>query len=388
VKLRIHNPREDFMDRTSKSQGSLSLLFAFGASVALAFTASVSAQTPETIKIGTILPMTGPASDAGNQEKQGMILLVDSINARGGIRGRKLELLVEDNQGKPESAVVAFNKLVDLEKVQVLVVGFTGPTLAMAPLATRKKIVLINGGAQGDKLNNASPYLFNAMPLLNMELSALARFAKENIGSKAAILYQNDATGVPGRDNFRAAFTALGGTIVAEEAISFGETNFRAALAKVAHAQPEFLFTIMTQNYPQLAEQKLQQKLQFQMVTNTNINTPDAIGNPATAGFYYTAFKLEAPAELTAEYRKRFGVDMGFYSRQFYNALSIATVAIDKVIADGRPVTGENIRETILAIRTFKGLSGDIVFKTNTAEMDISINQIRDGKGVLVKTMK
>jgi branched-chain amino acid transport system substrate-binding protein len=341
------------------------------------------------IKIGVILPITGPASDGGNQEKRALVLEVDQINAKGGLHGHQIELLIEDNQAKPDLSVVAFNKLTSLDDVPVIVSGFSGPVLAMAPLATRKKVLLLNGGAQGDKLADASPYLFNCLPLVQNELGALATFAIQDLHTKtAAILFQNDAGGTPARDDFAAAYTKLGGQIVDMEGVPFDDSNFRAELAKIAAAKPDAVFAMITQNFPQLAQQYLEQKLTFIRLANTNINVPAAIGDPATSGFYHTAFKLEEPPELNAAYKERYGFDMEFYARQFYNALSVVLKATDKVIADNQPVTGENLRAALLAIGTFQGLSGPIVFKGNTAEMGISIMQIQNGKDVPIKVMQ
>ena len=362
-----------------------------GAMVSLAVSgaASLAHADADPIKVGVVLPITGPASDGGNQEKRALVLEAETINAKGGIHGHPVELLIEDNQAKPDLSVVAFNKLVDLEGAQVVISGFSGPVLAMAPVATRKKVVIINGGAQGDKLNNASPYLFNAMPLVQDELAALASFAYNDLHAKtAAILYQNDASGTPARDDFDAAFTKLGGKIVASEGVPFDESNFRAQLAKIADAKPDAMFAMITQNYPQLAEQANEQKLGFTRLANTNINVPAAISNPATTGFYHTAFNLDAPAELNAQYKAKYGFDMEFYARQFYNAFSVALASIDKVVADNKPVTGENVHDALLAIGTFKGLSGPVIFKGNTAQMGISIEKVENGKDNLVKVMQ
>lgn len=75
------------------------------------------------------------------------------------MRGRKIEVLFEDNQAKPDQSVLSFNKLVDLQHLPMIFTAYSGPSLAMAPLATRKKVLLMNAGAQADALANASPIL-------------------------------------------------------------------------------------------------------------------------------------------------------------------------------------------------------------------------------------
>ena len=120
----------------------------------------------ETVRLGAILPLTGPGAVIGTQQQRGIQLAVEQINAKGGVLGNPIEVIFEDNQAKPDQSVLSFNKLVDLQHVPMIFSAYSGPTLAMAPLATRKKILLVNGGAQADKLADASPYLINTIPTI------------------------------------------------------------------------------------------------------------------------------------------------------------------------------------------------------------------------------
>ncbi len=108
--------------------------------------------TAQPIQFGAILPLTGPGGLIGTQQMRGIQFAIDQANAKGGVRGHKIEVLFEDNQAKPDQSVLSFNKLVDLQHVSLIFTAFSGPSLAMAPLATRKKILMVNAGAQADKL--------------------------------------------------------------------------------------------------------------------------------------------------------------------------------------------------------------------------------------------
>ncbi len=111
----------------------------------------------ETIRLGAIIPLTGPGAVVGTQEERGIQFAIDAANAKGGVGGNKIEVLYEDNQAKPDQSILSFNKLVDLQHVPLIFTGYSGPTLAMAPLATRKKVLMLNAGAQSDKLTNRLP---------------------------------------------------------------------------------------------------------------------------------------------------------------------------------------------------------------------------------------
>ena len=131
----------------------------------------------ETIRFGGILPLTGPGALIGTAEMRGVQFAVDQANAKGGVHGNQIEVLFEDNQAKPDQSILSFNKLTDLQHVSVIFTGYSGPTLAMAPLATRKKVLLVNAGAQADGLAKASPYLINTLPTIGGEIEVISRWA-------------------------------------------------------------------------------------------------------------------------------------------------------------------------------------------------------------------
>ena len=124
----------------------------------------------ETITFGGILPLTGPGALIGTAEMHGIQFAVDQANAKGGVHGNQIAVQFEDNQAKPDQSVLSFNKLTDLQHVPVIFTGYSGPSLAMAPLATRKKVLLVNAGAQADALSKASPYLINTLPTIGDEI--------------------------------------------------------------------------------------------------------------------------------------------------------------------------------------------------------------------------
>ncbi len=105
---------------------------------------------------------------------RGVQFAVDQANAKGGMHGNQIAVQFEDNQAKPDQSILWFNKLTDLEHVSVIFTGYSGPTLAMAPLATRKKVLLVNAGAQADGLAKASPYLINTLPTIGDEIEVIS----------------------------------------------------------------------------------------------------------------------------------------------------------------------------------------------------------------------
>ena len=108
--------------------------------------------------------------------------------------------------------------------------------------------------------------------------------------------------------------------------------------------------------------------------------------DPAAEGFVHTQVRIDAPPELAAQFKAKYGVDMEFFARQYYNAAQIILTTLDKVLAENKPVTGENMHDSCLQIRKFQGLI-PLEFKTNTATVPLDINVMRDGKDVTIKQM-
>jgi branched-chain amino acid transport system substrate-binding protein len=341
----------------------------------------------ETIQLGAILPLTGPGGLIGTQQMRGIQFALDKANAAGGVRGNKVEVIFEDNQAKPDQSILSFNKLVDLQKIQLIFSAYSGPSLAMAPLATRKKVLLVNAGAQADKLATASPYLINTLPTIGDEIAILAKFLNEERKKTAGILFENNAAGIAGRDDYIDSFPKTGGKIIAQEATQFGNTDFRPALLKLADAKPDVMLVSITSGSLQMAQQAKQLNAPFQIAGTTFLQDPDLIADPASNGIVHTQVRIEAPPELADEFEKKFGVKMEFFVRQYYNAMQVVLTVLDKLVAEKKPLTGENMRAALFEIRKFKGLI-PLEFKTNTASVALDVNVIRDGKDITIKEMK
>ena len=345
------------------------------------FGSAPSAMADDTIQFGAILPLTGPGAVVGTQEMRGIQFAVDAVNAKGGVRGHRIEVRFEDNQAKPDQSVLSFNKLVDLQHLQMIFTGYSGPSLAMAPLATRKKILMINAGAQSDKLGTASPYLVNTLPSTADEVKVMSKYLIEQGKKKATVLFENDAAGIGGRDDFLDLFPKAGGTILAQEPTQFGQTDYRPALLKLAAAKPDVMYVVTTAGMPILVQQLKQMSPDFVTAGSTFMSDPAAIADPASTGLIHTQVQINAPPELSAAFKTKYGDDMDFFARQYYNAAQIILTTLDTVLQDNKPVTGETLHDTLFAIKTFHGLV-PMTFTSNTATVPIGINMMKDGKDV------
>jgi branched-chain amino acid transport system substrate-binding protein len=136
-----------------------------------------------------------------------------------------------------------------------------------------------------------------------------------------------------------------------------------------------------------LADQLKQMDVPFTVAGTSFMADPAAIADPASTGLIHTQVHIDAPPALAAAFKAKYGADMDFFARQYYNATGIVLTTLAKVLSEKQDVTGENMRTALFAIRSFQGLI-PMEFKSNTATAPIDINEMKDGKDVTLTQMK
>jgi branched-chain amino acid transport system substrate-binding protein len=221
---------------------TLALLSAFVAVLALSGCAKAESKT---IKIGGIYPLSGSVAVYGTEARNGVQMAVEEINAAGGINGKQVELIAEDDEGNPEKTVNAYKKLTTQDGVKFISGSLTsGCTQAITSLAQAQKVLVVAPAATAPAVTDAGNYIFRTCFIDPFQGTVGAKFAYENLGSrKAAILYDvgNDYS-VGLYDNFKKSFEAAGGTIVAAESYSTGDKDFNAQLTKIKNAAPDAVY--------------------------------------------------------------------------------------------------------------------------------------------------
>jgi branched-chain amino acid transport system substrate-binding protein len=199
----------------------------------------------DSVTVGAIFPLSGGVAFYGNESRDGALLAIEEINAAGGLLGKKIVLLSEDDEGDAAKAVNALTKLVERDKVTIIMGSSTsGPTQAMAPLAQSKKAILISPSATNEDVTRAGDYIFRACFIDPFQGVVGADFAYDTLGCrKAAVIYDAGAdynTGLA--DSFKTQFRKLGGQVVADEAYQTGDVDFNAQVTRIRAAQPDVVY--------------------------------------------------------------------------------------------------------------------------------------------------
>ena len=207
--------------------------------------ASCSKAESNSVKIGGIFPLSGHVAVYGVECKNGVDLAIEEINAAGGINGKPVVLVSEDDEGNPDKTVNAFKKLSTKDGVKVVIGSLTsGCTQAITTLSQASKVVQIAPAATAPAITDAGDFIFRACFIDPFQGTVGGKFAAETLGKKrAAILYDigNDYS-VGLADNFKIAFTKAGGSIVSEESYATNDKDFNAQLTKIKNANPDVVY--------------------------------------------------------------------------------------------------------------------------------------------------
>lgn len=198
----------------------------------------------DTIKLGVLAPLTGEVSVYGVAAKNGIDLAINEINAAGGVLGKQIELMVEDEKGDVAEAVNGYNKLMSKGMVALLGDVTTKPTIAVAELAAADGLPMVTATGTGLSITTYGPNVFRTCFTDPFQGKIMAKFAAETLKAKnIAIIYNTSddySTGLVASFEEMAATKGL--TIVAKEGYGGDDKDFKAQLTKIAAAKPDALF--------------------------------------------------------------------------------------------------------------------------------------------------
>jgi branched-chain amino acid transport system substrate-binding protein len=339
----------------------------------LSWNAVLSAADSDQISIGAVLPLSGDAAHWGIPARTGAEMAVEEINHAGGIGGRSLALVVEDDRCSPADGVSAFNTIMASAKPPVAVLGAvcSGVTLALAPLAESHKVVLISPASTSPKLTGAGDFIFRVVPSGSVRGKVFAEYLYHDRGlRKLAVMYINNEGGMGGSSAFKKRFTALGGTVVIEQSYTQGTTDLRAQLMKIKAANTE---GVLVGSYPpdtvamlqQAREIGLQQPLFF---TTEAVQNPEVLrqaGDAAEGATYILAAPAagEAVEKFTAAYEAKFGKEPELFAAEGYDVIRLIAEAIAGTTAES--LSGSGIRDFLRRVRDYAAASGTITFDRN-----------------------
>lgn len=340
------------------------------------------------IRIGHFASLTGPTATFGISADRGVRMAFDEINAQGGVLGRQVAVLTEDDQSRPEEARTAALKLIRQDEVVALLGEVaSSASLAAAPEAQRAQVPMVSPASTNPDVTKVGDYIFRTCFIDPFQGGTMARFAFEDLGLRKVAIFKdvkNDYSVGLARF-FREAFTNMGGEIVAEEDYSAGDTDFRAQLTKIRESKPEGVY--VPGYYTEvglIARQARELGLDVPLMGGDGWDSPTTleVGGEAVNGSYFTNhYSPEDPDEKVQQFIARFKEK---YDGTVPDAMAVLGYDAARLVADAmsraNTTDAAPLRNAIAATKRFPGVSGEITIDENrNAEKPIVILKIENG---------
>jgi branched-chain amino acid transport system substrate-binding protein len=344
---------------------------------------------PTAILVGGYLGLTGNTATFGQSTQDGIVMAFDEVNAAGGIAGKTLKVIIEDDQGRPEEAATAVRKLISQDGV-IAVLGDvpSSNSLAAAPICQSAKVPMITPSSTNPKVTETGDYIFRVCFIDPFQGTVMAKFAYENKGlRKAGILRDVRSDYSVGlADFFIATFTQLGGTIVSDEAYSQGDTDFRPQLTALKAKGPDAIFVPGYYNDVGLIVRQAREiGLTLPILGGDGWDSPEliALGGAALENTYFSnhySTEDQSPAVLNfiQAYEKRFGAKPDALAALGYDAAQFLTAALrqistsdpalferlvgpepaDATAREARTAARALLRDVLAATKDLRGITG------------------------------
>ena len=352
--------------------------FARISAIALAAAVSLgSAQAAGPIKIGVAEALSGGAAQYGISIRNGFQMAADEINAAGGVNGSKIELVIEDEQGKKEEAINAFKKLIFQDKALMLF----GPTLsnsaqAADPIAQASKIVVFGTSNTADGITSIGDHVFRnsvtEADVLPVTLRTAAKVAKIR---KVAVLYGNDDVFTKsGYDNFKKALDDQKMPVTTTETFAKGDVDFKAQLTKIKATNPDavVLSALLAEGAPIMVQAR-QLGLNVPFIGGNGMNSVKVfdLAKGASDGLWVgSPWSIENRTpennSFIIAYTKKYSSAPDQFAAQAYDAMHIATEALKKVKLSGDLAKDREAVQAALPAVKWTGATGPFAFRRTT----------------------
>ncbi|MES2216013.1 MAG: ABC transporter substrate-binding protein [Patescibacteria group bacterium] len=341
----------------------------------------------EPIKIGVITPLSGDGAVYGEPARNVYQLAVDEINAAGGIGGKQIVLAIEDSKCNGKDAVSATQKLITVEKVQIIIGGVcSSESLASVPVLEAAKVAMFSPAASSPDLTGKSLFFSRDYPSDASQGSVLAQKAFDLGYRKVAFIQEQTDYALGIYKAFTEKFQSLGGTVIKEE-FPTTQTDFRSSLAKLQSEKPDMLL-IDAQTAPgagRILKQLTDLKWKVKLFTNDIVfGLPDLIKDNAQVleGAIAAEFKVNASstrfAQLITNYKTKYGSDMPYqsYGQTEYDSIYLIRDAIAAVGYDG-----QKIAAWLRTVKNWDGASGSVTIGDNGDRIGgHSLEVLKNGK--------
>jgi branched-chain amino acid transport system substrate-binding protein len=325
----------------------------------------------DTIKIGAIASVTGPAAFLGEPERNTLVMLQDQINDSGGILGKKLEIIIYDDETEVNKAVLSADRLIRRDRVQAGIGGTTsGNTLAIISNFARAEIPLVSMAAAEKIVNPVNPWIFKTPQSDRHAVTRILNHAKGQGYEKIAILTVSDGFGQAGREVLRELVPEMGMTLVSDEIYGPRDTDMTSQLTRIRNQNPDTIICWGTNPGPAvIARNRQQLRLDIPLYMSHGVASKRFIELAGTAaeGLLLPLGRLSVADQIPDDhpqkellldyienYESRFNAQVSSFGGYAWDAMMLIKEAIEM----GQSADPQDIRDNLEKIQGFVGTGG------------------------------
>jgi len=347
-----------------------------------------------TVRIGALLALTGSAANYGRSLRNGIEIAKDEINAQGGINGKPLEVIYEDSQGDAKTGLSGFSKLINVDRVPVVIGSISSVILAVAPVADRNQVVLINSSAISPKIaERATDFLFSIMVSGAQEAQFFASYyVKTHPRDPIAVLYSNNSSGIDTKDALIRDLTAAGVKVAIIEGYELNMTDFRTTLAKIREsgARYGYMIPFSSEECARVLNQSQEMRLGIQWYTYSFFETREilALASSAAEGVIYSYPDYSAQKDRMEAFQRRYKEKSGSWA-DIYTVTSYDGVTLLAQIMRSYGTSSKEIQRGLREGGTFIGVFGLLKFeKKQYVRKPLLWKTVRNGEYYLLNTFR
>jgi len=324
----------------------------------------------EPYKIGGIFAITGPSSFLGDPEKKSMEMIIDELNAKGGIDGHPLQAVIYDTEGDPTKTVLATNKLISNDKVLAIVgPSLTPTTLAIVPLVEKEKIPLISCAAGIKITDPIKPWVFKTAQSDLLAVAAIYQHMQKQNIKKVGTITVETAFGESGKEQLEAQAAKFGIELVQKETFGAKDTDMTAQLTKIRSAQPQAIICWGTNPGPAVIAKNVQQmNIKIPLYQSHGVASPKFVelAGDAAEGILLPTGKILVAQQLPdkdpqkavllnyiEQFEKRFQMPVSGFGGYAYDAIRMLAAALP-----GTDGNKEKLRDHLEQLKGLVGISG------------------------------
>jgi branched-chain amino acid transport system substrate-binding protein len=351
------------------------VVFARGDKKGTGADASVSQAKP--IKIGAILPLTGPVASAGEAAKHGIEKAVSDLIKEG----KKIEVVYEDGQYDSKASIAAYNKLKTNDGVNAIIVFGTPSTMPLVPLVNADHMPLM-ALTLAPVYSTPSDYTFRMIASGVATAKYGSDILIDKLGKKKiAVMYLTNDYGIGVLKSFK-EFVGTRAKIVAEEGAATGVVDYRTQLTKIKASNPDGIYLAMAYKEAGLfVKQARELGITVPFVGDQPVDSPDFITTAGTAseGTIIISPTTASADSFTNEYTQTFGIAPSYLSVKMYDSVKVLGAVGEKCV--DKNYSGECLKDNLYALKDFPGLSFAINYDANGDINDQLVTRVvKNGK--------